>query len=87
MRAGPDTVCFEGHYVRFDTMCRDPATDEPLSRYIVYSEDSREVARFVLPAGKEASRWEIREAADAAIKAARRRRSRRTSGHPESEHD
>jgi hypothetical protein len=67
-------VCFDEHFVRFDTMVYDPATNEPLQRYAVYHEDGRELAKFVLAAKSGLTRWEIQSAAKEALKAARRRR-------------
>jgi hypothetical protein len=67
-------VCFDEHYVKFDTMVHDPATGDPLKRFIVYHEEGEEVARFVLPAAGEVTRWEIQYAAKDAVSAFRRRR-------------
>lgn len=66
-------VCFDEHYVKFDTVVADPVTNDPLLRYIVYYEDGREMARFVLPK-REHTRWEIQAAAKEALQEFRRRR-------------
>jgi hypothetical protein len=67
-------VCFDAHYVNFDTIVQDPVTGAPLMRFIVYHEDGREAARLVLPR-RDTSRWELIEAAQKALKEARRRRN------------
>jgi hypothetical protein len=67
-------VCFDEHYVKFDTMVVDPANGDPLQRFVVFHEDGREMARFVLPTGQNTTRWEIQWAAKEALREARRRR-------------
>jgi hypothetical protein len=68
-------VCFDEHFVKFDTLVYDPATNEPLQRFVVFHEDGRELARFVLrPSQGGLTRWEIQSAAKDALRAARRRR-------------
>ena len=68
-------VCFDEHYVKFDTLVNDPANGDPLQRFIVFHEKGREMARFVLRATGDLTRWEIQSAAKEALKEARRRRS------------
>ncbi len=67
-------VCFDEHFVKFDTLVHDPATGDPLKRFIVFHETGDEVARFVLPASGELTRWEIQYAAKDALKEFQRRR-------------
>jgi hypothetical protein len=67
-------VCFDEHYVKFDTLVADPATGDSLKRFIVFHEEGKEIARFVLPNNGSLTRWEIQAAAKDAIKLARRRR-------------
>jgi len=67
-------VCFDEHFVKFDTMVVDPANGDPLQRFLVFHEEGRELARFVLPAKGTLTRWEIQAAAKGALKAFRKRR-------------
>ena len=67
-------VCFEEHYVKFDTLVTDPVSGAALRRFAVFHEEGREVARFVLDANTDLTRWEIQSAAREALYEARRRR-------------
>jgi hypothetical protein len=67
-------VCFDEHYVKFDVVVADPVTGDPLQRFLVFHEDGREMARFVLPRTGSLTRWEIQAAAREALQEFRRRR-------------
>jgi hypothetical protein len=70
---GKAMVCFDEHFARLDGLVVDPASGEPLQRFVLFHEDGRELARFVLPAAQGLTRWEILSAARDALKDARRR--------------
>lgn len=67
-------VCFDEHFVKFDTVVSDPVTGDALKRFIVYHEEGEERARFVLPSTGELTRWEVQAAAKEALKEFQRRR-------------
>ena len=67
-------VCFDEHFVKFDTMVSDPVTGDSLKRFIVYHEEGEERARFVLASKADLTRWEIQAAAKESLKAFQRRR-------------
>jgi hypothetical protein len=65
-------VCFDEHFVGFDSVVCDPATGEKLQRFVVFYESGEERARFVLPMkalGEMPTRWEIQAAAKEALRA------------------
>ena len=67
-------VCFDEHYVKFDTVVNDPATGDALKRFIVFHESGDEVARFVLASNGDLTRWELQYAAKDALKVYVRRK-------------
>lgn len=67
-------VCFDEHFVKFDTVVNDPVTGDPLRRFVVFHEDGDERARFALHSFGELTRWEIQAAAKEALKEFERRR-------------
>ena len=67
-------VCFDEHFVKFDAVVADLVNGDPLQRFIVFHEDGREMARFVLRQTGNLTRWEIQAAAKEALQEFRRRR-------------
>ena len=66
-------VCFDEHYIKLDCIVHHPVTGDPLKRFVVHHESGEALTRFVLPAGKELTRWEIQAAAKDALKEQARR--------------